>query len=189
MRLLLLDNYDSFTFNLCAYLKQLGAEVEVIRNDELKVNQLLELLFDGLVISPGPGTPQESGVLMELLSKWPMQKPILGVCLGFQALALADGAMLTKAPSPMHGKVSALQHSGKGLFEGIAQQTQVCRYHSLCIKDLPNLWLDEAYATDDLSLMAIRHTVLPRVGLQFHPEAILTTDGMKMLSNWMRLYF
>ncbi|UOG75440.1 aminodeoxychorismate/anthranilate synthase component II [Hymenobacter tibetensis] len=187
MRLLLLDNFDSFTYNLLDYFQQLGCEVLVVRND-VPLASLEELKFDALVLSPGPGTPAAAGNLMAVIAAWHQRVPMLGVCLGHQALAEFFGATVARAAKPMHGKVSEMDVvAHEQLFQGLPPSVTVTRYHSLVVSDLPSVLVPLAYTTDEpQELMALRHASLPLVGVQFHPEALLTTHGLAMLRNWVR---
>ncbi|HEX8428987.1 aminodeoxychorismate/anthranilate synthase component II [Hymenobacter sp.] len=187
MRLLLLDNFDSFTYNLLDYFRQLGCEVQVVRND-VPLAQLEELAFDALVLSPGPGTPAAAGNLMAVIDAWHQRVPMLGVCLGHQALAQYFGATLTRAARPMHGKVSEMEVVVEDeLFQELPRQLPVTRYHSLVVTNLPSVLRPLALTADPTrEIMALRHTNLPLVGVQFHPEALLTTHGLAMLRNWVR---
>jgi len=185
--LLIFDNYDSFTFNLCDYFKQLGQELIVIRNDEKTIDEIEQLNFSAIVISPGPGVPDTSGILMDLIKKWHLKVPILGICLGHQALGQFFGAKLIKAPYPMHGKVSTLQTNKHAMWNGLQTEFNVCRYHSLVLKieeDLP--LIVTSLSQDDKMIMAMAHKNLPIWGLQFHPEAILTDNGLEILNNWLK---
>ncbi|MDF7814581.1 aminodeoxychorismate/anthranilate synthase component II [Hymenobacter sp. YC55] len=186
-RLLLLDNFDSFTYNLLDYFQQLGCEVQVVRNDA-PLEQLEELEFDALVLSPGPGTPATAGNLMAVIAAWHQRVPMLGVCLGHQALAEFFGATVTRAARPMHGKVSEMEVvTNEGLFHELPRHVPITRYHSLVVNDLPAVLRPLAYTADAAcEIMALRHTTLPLVGVQFHPEALLTTHGLLMLRNWVR---
>lgn len=187
MRLLLLDNFDSFTYNLLDYFRQLGCEVEVVRND-VPASTLQERQFDALVLSPGPGTPAAAGNMMQVLADWHQRVPVLGVCLGHQALGEFFGATLVRAARPMHGKVTELRvATDDPLFRNLPAQLPVTRYHSLIVKDLPPTLRALAHTADEeQEIMALRHTTLPLVGVQFHPEALLTTHGLAMLRNWVR---
>lgn len=184
MRLILLDNYDSFTYNLADYFRQEKAEITVIRNDKATVEQILSGNFDGLVISPGPGTPATSGILKPLLEQWPTDKPAWGICLGYQAMGEHFGARLVKAPVPMHGKVSLVDHNGKGVFSHLENPVQVCRYHSLILTDFPES-LEITSQTGEGIPMSLKHRNYPWEGVQFHPEAILTVRGKQMVRNWL----
>ncbi len=187
MRLLLFDNFDSFTYNLLDYFQQLGCEVQVVRND-VPLAALEELQFDALVLSPGPGTPAAAGNLMAVIAAWHQRVPMLGVCLGHQALAEFFGATVSRAARPMHGKVSEMKVvADEWLFQELPQRLAITRYHSLVVSDLPPVLRPLAYTTDSTpELMALRHTSLPLVGVQFHPEALLTTHGLAMLRNWVQ---
>ena len=187
MRLLLLDNFDSFTYNLVDYFQQLGCEVQVMRND-VPLARLEELQFDALVLSPGPGAPAAAGNLLAVIAAWHQRVPMLGVCLGHQALGEFFGATLARAVRPMHGKVSEMEVvAHEPLFRGLPQRLTVTRYHSLLVNNLPPILRPLAHTTDAAhEVMALRHTTLPLVGLQFHPEALLTTHGLTMLRNWVR---
>jgi anthranilate synthase component 2 len=187
--ILLLDNYDSFTFNLYQALTQLGAEVEVIRNDQTTVEEISARLdeIDGIVISPGPCTPAEAGISVDLIRNLAGKTPMLGVCLGHQAIGEAFGAVVEHAPSLMHGKVSKIIHDGKGVYEGLPDPFTATRYHSLTIR--PGTLPDELIVTsesDDGVIMGVRHTSLPVEGVQFHPESILTPEGNDLLANFLR---
>jgi anthranilate synthase component 2 len=187
MRLLLLDNFDSFTYNLLDYFRQLGCEVEVVRND-VPAAALQERQFDALVLSPGPGTPTAAGNMPAVLAHWHQRVPILGVCLGHQALGEFFGATLGRAVRPMHGKVTELSvDTTDPLFRELPARLPVTRYHSLIVKDLPATLRPLAHTADEHhEIMALRHTTLPLVGVQFHPEALLTPHGLAMLRNWVR---
>lgn len=183
--LLLVDNYDSFTYNLYDYLQQLGAACTVLRNDELSPQLLATLSFDGIVLSPGPKRPEQAGQLMKLLEQAIDKCPILGICLGMQAIGIHFGALLVHAQEPVHGKTSLINHTKTGLFEGLESPTQVMRYHSLLLKDLPSDLKAVAWTKEE-ELMAVEHTELPVWGVQFHPESILTTFGLDILENWLQ---
>ncbi len=183
-RVLLFDSYDSFTYNLKDYLEQTGAEVTVIKNDTHTVDEIIAMQFDGIVLSPGPETPEKAGVLLELLKTLETKKPILGVCLGHQAIGLLYGIPLIKMKFPVHGKVSRIQCTSHPLFTGIPESFEVCRYHSLTLQNVPSSTIDIIATSDDYQVMAISHKSLPIWGVQFHPEAILTENGLKMIENW-----
>jgi anthranilate synthase/aminodeoxychorismate synthase-like glutamine amidotransferase len=188
MRLLLLDNFDSFTFTLADYLRQLGAEVLVRRND-VPLHDLQVPAFDGVVLSPGPGAPAQAGVMPALIAEFYQQKPMLGVCLGHQALGEFFGATLVRAARPMHGKVAEMQcASHEALFAGLPGTQLVTRYHSLLLAEpLPPVLVPLARTTGATpELMALRHRSLPLFGVQFHPEALLTAHGLAILANWLR---
>lgn len=188
MRLLLLDNFDSFTFTLADYLRQLGAEVVVRRND-IALHDLEVLSFDGVVLSPGPGVSSQAGVMPALIQACYREIPMLGVCLGHQALGEFFGATVTRAVRPMHGKVSEMQcDTTEDLFAGLPATQLITRYHSLVVcEPLPPMLLPLARTTDPpAELMALRHKTLPLYGVQFHPEALLTPHGLAILGNWLR---
>lgn len=188
MRLLLLDNFDSFTFTLADYLRQLGAEVEVRRND-VPLAELQQLHFDGIVLSPGPGTPAAAGVMPALIQAFHRKKPMLGVCLGHQALGEFFGATVVRAARPMHGKVSEMRGDpAEPLFAGLPATQPVTRYHSLVVGEpLPGELVALARTIGPQpELMALRHRTLPLYGVQFHPEALLTPHGLPLLANWLR---
>lgn len=183
--LLLLDNYDSFTYNLYDCLSRLGWPCEVHRNDQITVEELEERDYVGMVLSPGPKRPVDAGILMEVIDHFHDRLPLLGICLGMQALGEYFGARLVRAAMPMHGKLSLLEHTGQGLFEGLPQRTPVMRYHSLVLQELPTA-LEATAWTLDGTLMALRHQSHSLCGVQFHPESILTKDGQMMLQNWLQ---
>jgi len=188
MRLLLLDNFDSFTFTLADYLRQLGAEVLVRRND-VPLGELAALSFQGIVLSPGPGTPGRAGVMPALIERFHATVPMLGVCLGHQALGEFFGATLTRAARPMHGKVADIACDGTDpLFAGLPAVQAVTRYHSLVLSEpLPPALRALAHTIGPApELMALRHRTWPLPGVQFHPEALLTPHGLAMLGNWLR---
>lgn len=181
---LLIDNYDSFTYNLVDYISQLGKQCIVVRNDEKTIEEIGKLNFESIVISPGPCTPIESGLTMKLIEKYYTQKPILGICLGHQALGQFFGAALVKANKPMHGKVSKIKVNNKCfLFKDLPKEIKVMRYHSLVLKNIKEP-LQTIATTKDNTIMAIVHKTLPLAGLQFHPESILSKDGLQILKNW-----
>ncbi|GAA4457864.1 aminodeoxychorismate/anthranilate synthase component II [Nibrella saemangeumensis] len=186
MKLLLVDNRDSFTYMLADYLRQTGAECSVVRNQVPPV--LLDReRFDAVVLSPGPGVPRQAGYLMDIIAHYHQKLPMLGVCLGHQAFAEFFGARLTTATRPMHGKLSAIQVlTGDPLFQDLPRQFAVTRYHSLVVKDLPEQLLTLAISPDE-EVMAFRHVSLPLWGIQFHPEAVLTEFGFELLANWINL--
>ena len=185
--ILLIDNYDSFSFNLYQGLAELGAEVEVVRNDVEGVSELLARRADGVVISPGPGVPEDGGVSIELvLAAARAGTPVLGVCLGHQAIGVAFGARIARARSIMHGKTSEIDHDGKGIFSGLDARFEATRYHSLVIDEAscPEA-LEITARTDDGEIMGVRHRQLPVEGVQFHPESILTHVGKQLLQNFL----
>ncbi|HLA78877.1 MAG TPA: aminodeoxychorismate/anthranilate synthase component II [Vicinamibacteria bacterium] len=184
--LLLVDNYDSFTYNLYQYLGELGAETRVVRNDEMSVGQALALKPDRVVISPGPGTPDQSGISLELIAQAAGRVPLLGVCLGHQALGQAFGGRVVRAPKLMHGKTSEIQHDGRTLFSGLPQPFTATRYHSLVVEraSVPEC-LEISAWTDDGLVMGLRHREFALEGVQFHPESILTAVGKTLLRNFL----
>lgn len=183
-----LDNYDSFTYNLVQYLAELGAKIVVYRNDRLIVEELAELNPAALVISPGPGRPDEAGISVEAVRRLAPRVPILGVCLGHQAIAVAFGGRVGPAPELMHGKVSDVRHRGEGIYRGVPDPFEATRYHSLVVEraDLPPD-LEVTAWTEDGQVMGIRHRRFPVEGVQFHPESILTRPGKLILRNFLRL--
>jgi anthranilate synthase component 2 len=188
--ILVLDNYDSFTYNLVQYLGDLGAEPVVRRNDEITVEDIESIAPQAIVISPGPGRPADAGVTVPLVQRWGPSIPTLGVCLGHQAIAEAFGGRVVRAPILMHGKTSAVTHEGKALFRGIPSPLQVMRYHSLTVEreSLPDGLEVIAWSTDDDSeIHAIRHREHPVWGVQFHPESVMTEHGRDILSNFLQL--
>ena len=188
MRVTLIDNYDSFTFNLVHYLGELGADVSVWRNDEVSAQDVLRAKPDAIVLSPGPRTPNEAGVCLELIRAARETTPILGVCLGHQAIGQVFGGRVIRAPTPMHGKVSRVTHNARGLFRGLNGPFKATRYHSLIIEraSVP-AELDINAESDDGLIMAIAHRALPVYGVQFHPESIESEHGRAMLRNFLDL--
>jgi anthranilate synthase/aminodeoxychorismate synthase-like glutamine amidotransferase len=183
-RVLMIDNYDSFTYNLVQYLGELGADLEVVRNDHATVDELLERDWDAVVVSPGPCTPDEAGISVEAMRRFPESGvPTLGVCLGHQSLAKAFGGRVIRH-EPVHGKTAEVEHDGQGIFAGLPNPVTVGRYHSLVVDEALPAEL-EATARGGGVLMAIRHRQLPALGVQFHPESVLTPDGQKMLENFL----
>ena len=186
----LLDNYDSFTHILHHYLLLTGNECRVIRNDEMSIEALSKLNPTRLIISPGPQTPLEAGISIQAIDFYHKRIPILGICLGHQALAMFFGATLLHCPAPMHGKTSIVRHQGHPIFKDISPSFEAMRYHSLCIDLKGNEHLDAlAFSEDDAVLMALAHKQLPLIGLQFHPESIGTSCGQKMIDNWAKMNF
>ena len=184
-RVLMIDNYDSFTYNLVQYLGELGAQIDVVRNDARSVDELLAMAPDRLVVSPGPCTPDEAGVSLEATRHFAQAGiPTLGVCLGHQALAQAFGATVVRH-LPVHGKTTTIEHDGRTLFDGLPDPLTVGRYHSLVVAEegLPDCFEVSARGGD--VIMALRHRELPAEGVQFHPESVLTDDGMAMLRNFL----
>ncbi|MHA1109106.1 MAG: anthranilate synthase component II [Alphaproteobacteria bacterium] len=184
--LLLIDNYDSFTYNLVHYLGELGAETEVRRNDTLSVEEALALEPDGIVLSPGPCDPDQAGICVDLVRAAVGRLPVLGVCLGHQAIAQAMGAKIIRAPAPMHGKPSLVHHQGGGVFTGLPDPFSAIRYHSLIVEDadMPDS-IDICARTDDGIIMGISHREHPVFGVQFHPESIASEHGHKLLANFI----
>jgi anthranilate synthase component II len=186
--LLLIDNYDSFTYNLFHYLGQLGAEVDVKRNDEISVSEAMALQPEAIVLSPGPCTPNEAGICLELVEKAGGRLPILGVCLGHQAIGQVYGGNIVRAPQPMHGKVSRIRHTGRGVFRGLNNDFLATRYHSLTIapESISNE-LEITATADDGVIMGIMHKSHPVHGVQFHPESIASENGHALLQNFLRI--
>jgi anthranilate synthase component II len=186
--LLLIDNYDSFTYNLYQYLCELGAEVQVRRNDEVTVQDVESLAPEQVVISPGPCTPLQAGISNEIIRRFHSQLPILGVCLGHQCIGHVFGGAIKQAPELRHGKTSEIRHAGKGVFAGLANPMTATRYHSLIIdrETLPEC-LEITGWTDDGLVMGIQHREFPLFGVQFHPESILTVGGKDLLRNFLEL--
>ena len=186
---LVIDNYDSFTYNLVQYLGELGQEVEVRRNDEVTVDQIdSELKPERIVISPGPGTPDDAGISLDVIRNLGERVPILGVCLGHQAIGQAFGGRVVRAPLLFHGKSSPITHDGRTIFEDLDQNFSAGRYHSLMVegRDFPDC-LEVSARTSDGIIMGLRHRTKKIEGVQFHPESIMTTEGKKLLANFLRL--
>jgi para-aminobenzoate synthetase component 2 len=186
--LLLLDNYDSFTYNLAQYLGQMGQTLEVRRNDKITLDEIEILEPERIVISPGPCTPQEAGISIPLIERFAGKIPILGVCLGHQAIGAAFGGRVIRAPRLMHGKTSEIEHDGKTVFRGLPQRFTATRYHSLIVerKSLPRS-LEISAETADGTIMGLRHRKLRVEGVQFHPESVLTAEGFRLLKNFLAL--
>ncbi len=186
--LLLIDNYDSFTYNLVHYLGELGATIEVVRNDKISVADALKMKPHAIVLSPGPCTPNEAGICLELIAKAGPTIPLLGVCLGHQSIGQAYGGKVIRAPVPMHGKLSAIKSAGKGIFKGVKPRFEVTRYHSLIVEraTLPDT-LEITAETDDGIIMGLQHKTHPVHGLQFHPESIASEHGHDLLANFLAL--
>jgi anthranilate synthase/aminodeoxychorismate synthase-like glutamine amidotransferase len=187
-----LDNYDSFTYNLVQYLGEMGQEVVVRRNDQITVDELDEMRPERILVSPGPCTPQEAGISIDLIKHFTGKVPVLGVCLGHQALGAAFGGEVVRAKTLMHGKVSKVEHDGRTLFQNVASPMQATRYHSLIVaeKTLPRELEVSAWTNEDDGtrvIMGLRHRTEPVEGVQFHPESVLTTEGRKMLKNFLAL--
>ncbi|MCR9195212.1 MAG: aminodeoxychorismate/anthranilate synthase component II [Hyphomonas sp.] len=187
-KILVIDNYDSFTWNLVHYLEEIGARTQVIRNDETSTAEALALKPDGIVLSPGPCTPNEAGICVEVVKQAPDDLPILGVCLGHQSIGAAEGGEIITAKEIRHGKISQIRHENGPLFKGLPEKFDVVRYHSLSIRpeDLPGTLIADAFTADG-EIMAVRHTSRPVYGVQFHPESILTEHGHALLKNWLEL--
>ena len=184
--LLMIDNYDSFTYNLVQYFGELGEEVKVVRNDEMTVDQVASLRAERIVLSPGPCSPNEAGVCLPLLDKLKGKVPILGVCLGHQAIGQAFGGKVIHAKTLMHGKVSRIHHEGRGVFRGLPTPYEATRYHSLAIeRETCPADLEVTAWTEDGEIMGVRHRTLPVEGVQFHPESILTQHGHDLLRNFL----
>jgi len=184
-KILVIDNYDSFVFNLVQYLQQLGAEVVVKRNDEVNANSINE--FDGVLLSPGPGTPEDAGACIEIVNAAiEKQKPLLGVCLGHQAIGAALGGKVSRAPELLHGKTSQVQHKNEGVFKDLKSPFRATRYHSLAIEN-PNFPKDliVTATTESGVIMGVKHKTAPIEGVQFHPESVLTEGGHRLLANWL----
>ena len=186
--ILLLDNYDSFTYNLAQYLGELGCQVEVHRNDRISVEQIARRKPERIVISPGPCTPQQAGISVELIQTLAGKFPILGVCLGHQAIGAAYGGKIVRAPKLFHGKTSRIRHNGKGVFADLANPFTATRYHSLIVerKSLPRE-LEITAETDDGVIMGLQHRRYKLAGVQFHPESVLTESGKQLLQNFLAL--
>jgi anthranilate synthase component 2 len=188
MKLLVIDNYDSFTYNLVHLLGELGAESEVRRNDKISLDQIAALAPEAIVLSPGPSTPNEAGICLALIDRFAPTTPILGVCLGHQSLGQAFGGDVIRAPQLMHGKTSRINHTGKGLFRGLNSGFEATRYHSLIVKPetLPAA-LEITASTDDGLIMGMQHRQYPSHGVQFHPESIASENGHAILQNFLNL--
>ena len=187
--LLVIDNYDSFTYNLVQYLGELGATVEVRRNDRVTLEEIENRLRpERIVISPGPGTPDDAGITLDVIRRFAGKIPLLGVCLGHQAIGQAFGGRVVRAPELMHGKASDVHHDGKTIFAGLGDQFRAGRYHSLIVEreSLPSCLEISAHTADDI-IMGLRHRELKVEGVQFHPESILTADGKQLLANFLKL--
>ncbi|MEO1660142.1 MAG: aminodeoxychorismate/anthranilate synthase component II [Pseudomonadota bacterium] len=186
-RILVIDNYDSFTWNLVHYLEEIGAKTQVVRNDDITVEAALASNPDGIVLSPGPCTPNEAGICVDLIQQAPHDLPILGVCLGHQSIGAAEGGEIVTAQEIRHGKLNDIHHQGGPLFEGIPETYSVVRYHSLAIRpeDLPETLIADAFTADG-EIMAVRHRTRPVFGVQFHPESILTEYGHALLKNFLK---
>jgi anthranilate synthase component 2 len=188
MRLLVIDNYDSFTYNLVHFLGELGGESEVWRNDKITLDQVAAIAPEAIVLSPGPATPDTAGICLALIDRFAPTTPILGVCLGHQALGQAMGGEVIRAPHLMHGKTSKINHTGKGLFRGLNSGFEATRYHSLIVRpeSLPDV-LEVTASTDDGLIMGMQHRRFPSHGVQFHPESIASENGHAILQNFLNL--
>ncbi len=183
--LVMIDNYDSFTYNLVQYFGELGAEIRVFRNDEVTLDEIRALKPTHIVISPGPGNPDDGGISNEVLREFGPTTPILGVCLGHQCIGQVYGGKVNRAPRLMHGKTSSVYHNGKGLFDGVPSPFKATRYHSLIVEEpLPDVLQVTAF-TRDGEVMGLRHKQYPTMGVQFHPESILTEHGKRILQNFL----
>ena len=187
MRVLVIDNYDSFVYNLVQYLGQLGVECDVRRNDEISVAEVGRFKADGILLSPGPGTPDRAGIMLDLIKKYAGDVPIFGVCLGHQAIGEAYGAVVNRAPELLHGKTSEVTHAAAGVLAGLPDPFTATRYHSLAVAEstLPEEIQVTGRTADSGLVMAMRHRELPLEGVQFHPESVLTQGGHLMLANWL----
>jgi len=185
---IVLDNYDSFTYNLVQYLGELGADLRVMRNDTVSLDDIAAAGASQIVISPGPGRPEDAGVTMDVIRRFAPQTPILGVCLGHQAIGAVFGGRVVRARVPMHGKTSTVEHDGRGVFAGIGSPFVASRYHSLVVADddLPAALEVTARTQDDRVVMGLRHREWPVYGVQFHPESILTGEGKTILRNFLK---
>ena len=185
--LLLIDNYDSFTFNIAQYLGELGQGPTVRRNDQVTVGEVEAMRPARIVISPGPGRPEDAGITVEIIRRLGERTPVLGVCLGHQAIGTAFGGAVVRAPALMHGKTSSIQHDGRGVFSGVTQPFVAGRYHSLIVADPPPETLEVSARTDGGVIMGLRHRTWPVHGVQFHPESVLTGEGRKILRNFLEM--
>jgi anthranilate synthase/aminodeoxychorismate synthase-like glutamine amidotransferase len=186
---LVIDNYDSFTYNLVQYLGELGAVIRVRRNDQVTLDEIAAMAPEQIVISPGPGRPEDAGVSVDVIRRFGPTTPILGVCLGHQAIGVVYGGIVCRAQVPMHGKTSTVVHDGKGVFAGLAAPFQAGRYHSLVISNdrVPGELEVAARTREDNTIMAVRHRAYPVHGVQFHPESVLTDEGRRILSNFIEM--
>ncbi|HYS27372.1 MAG TPA: aminodeoxychorismate/anthranilate synthase component II [Vicinamibacterales bacterium] len=186
---LVIDNYDSFTYNLVQYLGELGAVIRVRRNDQVTLDEIAAMAPEQIVISPGPGRPEDAGVSVDVIRRFGPTTPILGVCLGHQAIGVVYGGIVCRAQVPMHGKTSTVVHDGKGVFAGLAAPFQAGRYHSLVISNdrVPGELEVAARTREDNTIMAVRHRAYPVHGVQFHPESVLTEEGRRILRNFIEM--
>jgi anthranilate synthase component 2 len=185
---LVIDNYDSFTYNLVHFLGELGADISVRRNDKITLDEIAEMAPEAIVLSPGPCTPNEAGICLDVIERFQTETPILGVCLGHQAIGQAMGGNVVRAPHLVHGKTSKINHTGKGLFRGLKAGFEATRYHSLIVQEdnLPEV-LEVTATTDDGLIMGMQHKTLPVHGVQFHPESIASENGHALLQNFLNL--
>jgi len=184
MKVLILDNYDSFTYNLAQYIGELGADPHVVRNDVMDPEEASAMQPDRLVISPGPGRPEDAGFSIDYINRLGTTVPTLGVCLGLQAAVVAFGGVVDLAPEPRHGKTSQITHDGEGVFSGLSNPFQATRYHSLAAVELPDVLVPTAHSEDGV-VQGVRHVSLPIEAVQFHPESIMTTEGKALLANFL----
>ena len=187
--ILVIDNYDSFTYNLVQYLGELGTQPFVRRNNEITLDEIAALKPERIVISPGPGRPEQAGITLDVIKRFGPMTPLLGVCLGHQAIGMAFGGEVVRANAPMHGKTSNISHDGQGVFAGIASPLNVARYHSLVVdrKGWPDALEVAAQVDSDGTVMALRHKTFPIHGVQFHPESIMTREGQHLLRNFLNV--
>ena len=187
--LLVIDNYDSFTYNLVQYFGELGADIRVHRNDEITLDEIAALKPERIVISPGPGRPEDAGITIDVIRRFGPTLPLLGVCLGHQAIGMVYGGTVCRAAAPVHGKTSQVVHDGKGVFQGVSNPFEAGRYHSLVISntDVPADLEVAARTKDDGIIMGVRHRTHPVHGVQFHPESVLTGEGKQILRNFLEL--
>jgi anthranilate synthase/aminodeoxychorismate synthase-like glutamine amidotransferase len=187
--ILVIDNYDSFTYNLVQYLGELGTQPLVRRNNEVTLDEIAALAPERIVISPGPGRPEQAGITLDVIKRFGPGTPVLGVCLGHQAIGMAFGGSVVRANAPMHGKTSNITHDGKGVFAGMGTPLTVARYHSLVVDRAgwPDALEISAQTEDDATVMALRHRQYPIHGVQFHPESIMTRDGQHLLRNFLNV--
>lgn len=185
--ILIIDNYDSFTYNVYQYIASLGYEVEVVRNDQTTVEEIAAKNYSAIIISPGPGTPDDAGISKEVIAKLAGQVPILGICLGHQSIAEVFGGRVVRAPKPVHGKVSFVHHSGIGIYQGLPQPFVAGRYHSLLVEvESVPACLEVTSRTEDGLIMGLKHREYTVEGVQFHPESVLTPEGMKLFNNFLQ---
>jgi anthranilate synthase/aminodeoxychorismate synthase-like glutamine amidotransferase len=189
MKILIIDNYDSFTYNLVQLIGEFTPDIEIRRNDTVSLEDIREMQVNRIVISPGPGRPEEANISLPLIGELGPQIPVLGVCLGHQAIGMAFGAKICHAPTLMHGKVSQIRHDQQGIYQNMSQNFTAGRYHSLVIdrNTLPAVLQINAQTADGI-IMGVRHTDYPIVGIQFHPESVLTEQGVVLIKNWLEMY-